>query len=110
MCREHAHGDRDRHSELVRQLRRDPAIEQLIDRVRMPIAVQITFAQAKRTSPQYPSEEAFVVDLNVPGVRTIDPDAGERKQSCDCILCGERARSEEHTSELQSHSFISYAV
>src|ERR1051326_7460294 len=29
---------------------------------------------------------------------------------CDLVIASENARSEEHTSELQSHSFISYAV
>ena len=32
------------------------------------------------------------------------------KEKTVCEKCGQPPRSEEHTSELQSHSFISYAV
>src|ERR1051326_3713117 len=31
-------------------------------------------------------------------------------QACPAVVCSRSCRSEEHTSELQSHSFISYAV
>src|ERR1051326_9529107 len=38
------------------------------------------------------------------------PDRHSGRYKCHCRRYSGRKRSEEHTSELQSHSFISYAV
>src|SRR5881296_4537791 len=40
----------------------------------------------------------------------IPPPGGPSTWPATCARCARRARSEEHTSELQSHSNISYAV
>src|ERR1051326_8401936 len=43
--------------------------------------------------------------MSVTAIQDLYPD-----DLAHCFGCGRHNRSEEHTSELQSHSFISYAV
>ena len=56
----------------------------------MPIAVHVSFAQSQRATGQYPPEESFVVDENVPGVQAIDQNAAKGKQSSNSLSRAER--------------------
>src|ERR1051326_8328038 len=69
---------------------------------------------ARSTEKSSPFENAFTTGAREPGrAENLRRNAGEAVRLITMVFPHEKtksSRSEEHTSELQSHSFISYAV
>ncbi len=59
------------------------AIHHLIDRVAVPPAVHVRFAQPERPACEDALEQSVVVDAHVPGSVAIDPDVGRLDQALE---------------------------
>src|SRR5271157_1968301 len=66
--------------------------KELIERLGVPPAVHVGFTGAVRALREYALIEAIVVNLNVPGIVTVDLDTGALKHIND-LLCGGRMRN-----------------
>src|ERR1051326_9275410 len=78
-------------------------------------AIPKTLAARAGMPPMTPSKPTAAVEDNLfiagePAVQQSQTLEALRAAIGDCRRCKLAPRSEEHTSELQSHSFISYAV